>query len=138
MDKRTYKMLDGFSGIKLSESHAKGLVFLLILIFVGVGAISSWYISQQAESILREQKIDALNSIVKTTHESIDEFWLNKHKPDIAVWASDPHIIEAVQKLLTSDIDKEQLLHHPSQKKIRQFFKAPLESWYVCHFPGTH
>ena len=124
MDKRN--KTSGFFELFLSLEHIKIIISVLVLIFLTGLSVISWYISQQAELILREQKIEVLNSIVQTTHKSIDEFWLKKHKLDILQWASDSRVIKTVRELQASGISQEQLLNHPSQNKLRQYFEKKL------------
>ncbi|MCW9004191.1 MAG: response regulator [Gammaproteobacteria bacterium] len=82
--------------------------------------------SSEAELLLREQKVEALNSVVKTTHVAIHEFWLGKHKPELVKWAADPWLIGVVKKLLSTDLSQKELLRHPVQNKLRDYFEGPL------------
>lgn len=130
-----YNKLNNDSSLSLSVGQIKLLLPLLLLIFIGILSIVSWYISEQAELTLREQKIEALNSIVQTTHKSIKKFWLEEHKPGISQWASDPGVIKAVEELLVSVNCQDQLLDNPSQNKLRGFFeKALSEHQYLGMF----
>ena len=83
-----------FSSFSLSMKKIRILMPLMVLIFFIIFSSLSWFISEQAESTLRDQQVKALNSIVQTTHKSIQKFWLQKHKPIISQWRSEEHTSE--------------------------------------------
>ena len=122
-----YKLANTQSGL----IRVNQITFVAVLMFFIVGIILSWLILNHSENVSREQKVDVLENFVRSTHHNMREFWDEHYKPEFKVWSTESKVLVAVQDLLKLKTEPRALLSHPAQKRLRDYFRKPLERHYA-------
>jgi len=115
---------------KLSNAQSgffKAVAFVSVLLIMGVAMFASWYMLSQAEDLIRLQKIDQLDSLTRSTHHNIKEFWSKRYPPEFKKISSEPGVINAVENLLKLKPLPKILKSHPAQKILRDSFRDTLK-----------
>jgi|GEM_PF-2161410 len=100
----------------------------VVLAFVLIAATYSWYSVTRIDRQLRAQTVDTLSAMVDSTHEFIQQVWLEVIFQDAVDWASNKTVTEHTEILLAVGGDQDALVRHPSQAVLRQFFDPLLSS----------
>ena len=106
--------------LSLRQLIVVGVVFMLTILLVAL------YSLNQVEQKLRQQAVDTLQLVLDSTHDNIRQVWLDGLFRDASSWASDPHLVANVKELLQLPHTQVALTSSSAQKKIRHYFKGPL------------
>lgn len=97
------------------------LSFLILLFF------STNVFLNRAEDRAHLYTIDALQTILNSSHQGIKEIWLEGFFIDATLWASDPILLQNTKELLKMPRDSQVLMYSEAMHNIRSFFKQRIK-----------
>lgn len=71
--------------------------------------------------------IDALQTILNSSHQGIKEIWLEGFFIDATLWVSDPILLQNTKELLKMPRDSQVLMYSEAMHNIRAFFKQRIK-----------
>ena len=112
-----------------NKKHSS-LLLVAVIVFFAITAMVIRSMMGFYEESTRQNAVDTLQGILKSTHHTIQNVWMNARFEEVNRWASQPELKQSVQELL--DFPKtspEDLRTHPAQAKIREFFKTRAQTY---------
>lgn len=115
---------------KSGSGNRPSIVYIVIIVLVYIGfviGITILAINRSAELTKLEIE-DHLLTILETTNASLD-IWLEQQQEHVFGQTLEQEVIDATIQLLDSPRNQEDLLDHPIQNDLREYFQPILENY---------
>jgi PAS domain S-box-containing protein len=131
MEKR--KMNNQFAnksgGVNNQFTSSRTAVVISIAAFIIAVVIVAIFIIQEVKSREKQAAISSLKAIVATAHESVLDVWAKSKRQNMAVFDSDPALIDMTNKLLSKSENREALIASQELANVRAYFSS-LVKWH--------
>lgn len=98
------------------------LLGFMLIIF-----LTAFFLLGRYEKEVRKSTGIAVQSVLKSTHQTMKDLWFKKYFEYAEAWASNKTVINQTENIYSISRDKESLITSKYQKRLRQFFTDRLK-----------